>query len=388
MRRLVRLGAVIAVVAVAAGAGWWVATSGVVAGAGDGTGSGADADGSCRRARDRNGRATDPHRDRGPRRARSATRASTRCRAASSGTLTWTVPVGTVVDDRRARSTRSTAANRASLMYGSRPAWRTLEPDVSERRRRPPARGEPAAPRLHAQGRRDRPPLGRRHDGGREALAAGPRPDGRRLDRAWRGGLPARGDPDHRDQGDDWKPASGRAAPCWRRPRIGASSALDLDARDRDLFEVGDGGVDRAAGRHHRRRYRRSRSAASPRLRSDGQGGTSTTLPVTITPRRPAAAGSDLDAAPVDGVGRDRDPRERADGARQRPGRAHRGRLRGGGRRRRQPQTRRRRRIPGWRPRRDPRPTSSGSSRACSTAGWSRSRATASRPGDLVVVPS
>lgn len=47
-----------------------------------------------------------------------------------AGTLTWAVPVGTVVTSGQ-RLYETDGMNRASLMYGSRPAWRSLEAGVS-----------------------------------------------------------------------------------------------------------------------------------------------------------------------------------------------------------------------------------------------------------------
>jgi peptidoglycan hydrolase-like protein with peptidoglycan-binding domain len=47
-----------------------------------------------------------------------------------SGTLTWTVPVGTVVTAGQ-RLYETNGKDRTSLMYGTRPAWRALGPDVS-----------------------------------------------------------------------------------------------------------------------------------------------------------------------------------------------------------------------------------------------------------------
>jgi peptidoglycan hydrolase-like protein with peptidoglycan-binding domain len=48
-----------------------------------------------------------------------------------SGTLTWTVPVGTVVTAGH-RLYETNGKDRTSLMYGARPAWRPLGPGVSD----------------------------------------------------------------------------------------------------------------------------------------------------------------------------------------------------------------------------------------------------------------
>ena len=66
------------------------------------------------------------------------------------GTLTRLPELGTVLE-RGDQLYEVDGKRRPVLLYGARPAWRALEPDV-ERRRHHAARGEPQGARLHPQG--------------------------------------------------------------------------------------------------------------------------------------------------------------------------------------------------------------------------------------------
>ena len=126
MSRLVRLVGAIAVLGVVAGSGWWLVGRGAAA-----TPQAASTDPESATARQTAA-------------VERRTLTVTQKEAATlgfagtydvigglSGTLTWTVPVGTVVTAGH-RLYETNGKDRTSLMYGARPAWRPLGPGVSD----------------------------------------------------------------------------------------------------------------------------------------------------------------------------------------------------------------------------------------------------------------
>ena len=152
-------------------------------------------------------------------------------------------------------------------MYGRRPAWRTLEPDISNGTDVRQLEENLLLLGYTRKGDEIDRHWDYGHDGRREALAAATRSDGGRRDRARRGRLPARGDPGHRDRGDDGHrvgPGGALLSATSNRRVV----SVDLDADERDLLEVGATVDGRAAGRdddrRHRRRDRPRRGVVSP----------------------------------------------------------------------------------------------------------------------------
>ena len=297
MRRMVRLVAVVTAMAVAVGAGWWVASGGTVAGAtadragsGDGDGGAGAADLATATVERRTLTATETLGG------KLGYAGAYDVPGGLSGTLTWVVPAGTVV---RAGEPlyEVDGGDDASLMFGSRPAWRTLEPGVSN--------GFDVR-QLEEN-----------------LLVLGYTREGDVIDKHWDADTTAavkRWQRDHVRTADGilelgevvFLPEAIRVTDVTATPgsRVGPGGPLlsatsnrrvvsvDLSADDRDLVEVGatvivelpDGtttdGTVTEIGR-------------VAETSSDGQGGTSTTLPMTIT-LADANAGADLDAAPVD----------------------------------------------------------------------------------------
>ena len=126
MNRLVRVAAAAAILAAAAAGGWWLQQSGVAAGGPLAAESGDGADGALTTAEvERRTLTVTEDFD--------ATLGYTTdydVLGGLSGTLTWSVPAGTVVTSGQLLY-ETDGANRAALMYGSRPAWRTLDADAS-----------------------------------------------------------------------------------------------------------------------------------------------------------------------------------------------------------------------------------------------------------------
>ena len=121
-----RLVGVVMVVAVVAAGGWWLTSSGVVAG------PSASGDPDAQSATGRQTVAVE-------RTTLTVTEefgatlgydAEYEVLGGLAGTLTWVVPVGTIVTSGQ-RLYETDGVNRASLMYGSRPAWRSLEAGVA-----------------------------------------------------------------------------------------------------------------------------------------------------------------------------------------------------------------------------------------------------------------
>jgi peptidoglycan hydrolase-like protein with peptidoglycan-binding domain len=293
VKRLMRAVLAVAVVAAATGAGWWVAT-GAVAGQGGAAADPADdPDGAAAQAT-----ATVE------RRTLTATESldgtlgydgDYKIPGGLAGTLTWILPAGTVVTTGEPLY-EVDGSRRAFLMYGSRPAWRTLGAGVSD--------GNDV--RQLEQ----------------NLLLLGFTRKGDEINRHWDSDTTAavkRWQREHGQTADGvvqlgevvFLPEAIRVTEATEAPgsRVGGGALLsatsnrrvvsvDLAADERDLLDLGaavsvelpDGstmeGTVAAIGR----------VAESS---SDGQGGTSTTLPVTITLVDEDAA-TDLDAAPVD----------------------------------------------------------------------------------------
>jgi peptidoglycan hydrolase-like protein with peptidoglycan-binding domain len=124
--RLVRLVGAIVVLGVVAGGGWWLVGRGAAASPQAASPDAASATGRQTAAVERRTLTV------------TETEAATLGFAATydvigglSGTLTWTVPVGTVVTAGQ-RLYETNGRDRTSLMYGGRPAWRPLGPGVSD----------------------------------------------------------------------------------------------------------------------------------------------------------------------------------------------------------------------------------------------------------------
>lgn len=134
MSRLVRLLGAILVLALVLGGGWWLARGGVLAGSNGSSGSGTRDDGGGQQAG-----TTAQKTAAVERRTLTVTeeldatlRYAGEYRVVGNlgGTLTWTVPEGAVVTAGK-RLYETNGRDRASLMYGNRPAWRSLEAGVS-----------------------------------------------------------------------------------------------------------------------------------------------------------------------------------------------------------------------------------------------------------------
>jgi peptidoglycan hydrolase-like protein with peptidoglycan-binding domain len=294
VRRVLRLGAALAIVAAVVGAGWWAATSGVIAGSPADSADPAD-DGDAAAAG-----ATAPV----ERRTLTVTEtldgtlgyaAEYEIPGGLPGTLTWIVPVGSVVGAGEPLY-EVDGARKASVMIGTRPAWRTLESGV----------GNGYDVLQLEQNLHD---LGYTRSGDE-------------IDRHWDSDTTAavkRWERDHGQKADGvvqlgevvFLPEPIRVTEVTATlggpvggggPLLSATSSrrvvsVDLDATERDLVETGmsvqvelpDGSTTAGTVADI------GRVAESS---SDGQGGTTTTLPVTITLADPAA-GADLDTAPV-----------------------------------------------------------------------------------------
>ena len=296
MRRLAKLARIVvglAVVAAIAGGGWWL-LRGAVAGTNAAAGDGADAS-------ETSGETTTAAVER---RTLTVTEdldatlgyaGSYEVPGGLDGTLTWTVEPGTVVE-MGAPLYEVDGRERASLMFGSRPAWRTLDEDVSE---------GPDVRQLE------------------ENLLILGYLDADEVDRHW--------DDDTTAAVEDWQDDAGLAVDgelalgeivflpeairvtevqATLGARAGAGGAIlagtshrravtvDLDAADHELLEVGDAvDVELPDGSTVGGTVAAVSTVAE--TASDGQGGTTTTLPVTITLDAPGAGGS-LDEAPVE----------------------------------------------------------------------------------------
>ena len=291
--RPARIAAIGVIVVVAAGAGWWVASSRASAASGDGRNDAGDA-----AAQAALKTATVERRTLTVSESLDGTLGYAddyKVPGGLNGTLTWIAPAGTVVTTGEPLY-EVDGSHDASLMYGRRPAWRTLESGVSD--------GTDVR-QLEEN-----------------LLLLGYTRKGDDIDRHWDSDTTAavkRWQRDHGQTADGvvelgevvFLPEAIRVTEAGAAlgDRVGGGAVLsatsnrrvisvDLAADERDLLDVGtavsvelpDGatidGMVASIGR-------------VAESQSDGQGGTSTTLPVTIT-LSDAEAGADLDAAPVD----------------------------------------------------------------------------------------
>ena len=291
MSRLVRLIGALAVVTVLAGGGWWLTSRG--AAASPPTGAAAEADASSATATaavkrktltvtdDFNGTlgfAGDYH-----------------VLGGLSGILTWTVPTGTIVTAGK-RLYETNGHDRTSLMYCSRPAWRTMESGVAN-----------GADILQLETNLKKLGFTRKGDKIDSHWDARTTAAVKRWQR--KAGLPVDG---RVDLGEVvFLPEAIRVTEISAAlgtmvgpggPVLSATSnrrvvSLDLDAADRGAFDVGKAvqvklpDASTVAGKI-------ATIARIADSSTDQQGNTTTTIPVTITLDDPTAAG-DLDQASV-----------------------------------------------------------------------------------------
>jgi peptidoglycan hydrolase-like protein with peptidoglycan-binding domain len=289
--RLVRLVAALAVLAVLAGGGWWLTSRGAAASpppTGDGQAGNASATGTATVER-KTLTVTDDF-------------TGTLGFAGDydvigglSGLLTWTVPTGTVVTAGK-RLYETNGHDRTSLMYGARPAWRTMESGVTN-----------GADILQLE---------------KNLKALGYTRKGDKIDTHWdadttaavkrwqrKAGLPVDGSVDLGEvvflpeaiRVTEVTAALGTGVGQGGPVMSGTSSrrviSLDLDAADRDLFEVGKA-VEVELPDGSKVPGKIATIARIADSSTDQQGNTTTTLPVTMTLDDPMAAG-DLDQASV-----------------------------------------------------------------------------------------
>jgi peptidoglycan hydrolase-like protein with peptidoglycan-binding domain len=290
--RMLRILAGVAMVALAVGAGWWLASGGVIAGE---SASPADAADDAATAFET---ATVERRTLTVSESLDGTlgyATDYKVPGGLSGTLTWIAPAGAVVTSGEPLY-EVDGARDASLMYGRRPAWRTLEDGVDD--------GTDVR-QLEEN-----------------LLLLGYTREGDEIDRHWDDDTTAavkRWQRDHDQEADGvvelgevvFLPEAIRVteATAAAGDRVGGGSVLtatsnrrvisvDLAADERDLLEVGDSvSVQLPDGTTTEGTVADIGRVAESQ--SDGQGGSSTTLPVTIT-LGDATAGADLDAAPVE----------------------------------------------------------------------------------------
>jgi peptidoglycan hydrolase-like protein with peptidoglycan-binding domain len=296
--RLVRLVGAMLALALVLGGGWWLVRGGVLAGTSGSSGSGSGDRGGAQTATSEPKTATVERRTLTVTEELDATlRYAGEYRVIGNlgGTLTWTVPEGTVVTAGK-RLYETNGGDRASLMYGKRPAWRSMAAGMSD-----------GADVLQLE---------------RNLKALGYTRAGDEIDRHW--------DSDTTAAVKRWQKAAGLevdggldlgevvflpeairvtkieaalgsgigpGAPVMTATSNRRVVSLDLDASEADLVAVGkpveielpDGstvkGTVASVGR-------------VAQTSQDQQGGTTTTLPVTITLDDPRA-GSGLDEAPV-----------------------------------------------------------------------------------------
>jgi peptidoglycan hydrolase-like protein with peptidoglycan-binding domain len=289
--RLVRLIGALALVTVLAGGGWWLTSRG--AAASPPTGAAAEADASSATATaaverktltvtdDFNGTlgfAGDYH-----------------VLGGLSGILTWTVPTGTIVTAGK-RLYETNGHDRTSLMYGSRPAWRTMESGVAN-----------GADILQLETNLKKLGFTRKGDKIDSHWDARTTAAVKRWQR--KAGLPVDGRVDLGEvvflpeaiRVTEISAALGTMVGPGGPVLSGTSSrrvvSLDLDAADRDAFDVGKAvqvklpDASTVAGKI-------ATIARIADSSTDQQGNTTTTIPVTITLDDPTAAG-DLDQASV-----------------------------------------------------------------------------------------
>jgi peptidoglycan hydrolase-like protein with peptidoglycan-binding domain len=292
MSRLLRVAAVAVVVVAGAAGGWWLQQGGVAAG-GPATaeGDGGTTDGALKTA-------TVERRTLTVTEDFDATLGYTTdydVLGGLSGTLTWAVPAGTVVTSGQLLY-ETDGVNRAALMYGSRPAWRTLKSGVANG-----ADIRQLEENLRLLGYARKGDVIDRHWDSDTTAAV----------KRWQTAVGVAVDGEVELGEVVFLPESIRVTEVQAKLGSGVGPggtlmtvtsnrrvvSLDLDATDVELIDVGDAvsvelpdektvdGTVATIGR----------VAESSQ---DQQGGTSTTLPVTISLDDPAAAG-DLDHAPV-----------------------------------------------------------------------------------------
>jgi peptidoglycan hydrolase-like protein with peptidoglycan-binding domain len=292
MSRLVRVAAVAVVVVAGAAGGWWLQQGGVAAGGpvtADGDGGATDGTLKTATVERRTLTVTEEF---------DATLGYTTdydVLGGLSGTLTWAVPAGTVVTSGQLLY-ETDGVNRAALMYGSRPAWRTLKSGVANG-----ADVRQLEENLRLLGFTRKGDVIDRHWDSDTTAAV----------KRWQTAAGVAVDGEVELGEVVFLPESIRVTEVQAKLGSGVGPggtlmtatsnrrvvSLDLDATDVELINVGDAvsvelpdgtTVDGAIATI-------GRVAESSQ---DQQGGTSTTLPVTISLDDPAAAG-DLDPAPV-----------------------------------------------------------------------------------------
>lgn len=292
MRRLLGVVALVLVVAGAAGAGWWVATNrGSAASADESDAAGGDAASALATVTVERRTLTETEELDGT----LGFDGEYQVPGGISGVLTWMAAEGTVVVAGEPLY-EVDGSRRASLMYGQRPAWRTLESGVSN--------GSDV----------------RQLEENLRAL--GYTRKGDEIDRHWDSDTTAavkRWQRDHRMTADGvielgdvvFLPEAFRVTEAAAKlgVPVGPGGAIlagtstrqmvdvDLAADDRDLLDVGMA-VTVELPDHSRLDATVASIGRVAESAPDGQGGTTTTIPVTVTLADPAAAG-ELDAAPV-----------------------------------------------------------------------------------------
>jgi peptidoglycan hydrolase-like protein with peptidoglycan-binding domain len=291
MNRLVRLVGAVVVVAVLAGGGWWLTSRGAAAtppAAGDTQTDESTATKTAAVAR-KTLTVTDDF---------SGTlgyAGTYDVLGGLSGILTWTAPKGTIVTAGK-RLYETNGRDRTSLMYGSRPAWRTMESGVSN-----------GADILQLERNLKKLGFTRKGDKINSHWDADTTAAVKRWQR--KAGLPVDG---RVDLGEVvFLPEAIRITeiPAALGTMVGQGGAvisgtsnrrvvsLDLDAADRDSFEVGKA-VEVELPDDTTIAAKIETISRIADTSTDQQGNTTTTLPVTITLDDPTAAG-DLDQASV-----------------------------------------------------------------------------------------
>jgi peptidoglycan hydrolase-like protein with peptidoglycan-binding domain len=212
-----------------------------------------------------------------------------------SGILTWTVPTGTIVTAGK-RLYETNGHDRTSLMYGSRPAWRTMESGVTN-----------GADILQLEQNLTKLGFTRKGDKIDTHWDARTTAAVKRWQRT--AGLPVDGTVDLGEV--VFLPEAirvteisatlgtmvGQGGPVLSGTSSRRVISLDLDAADRDLFEVGKA-VQVKLPDGTKIGGKIATIARIAESSTDQQGNTTTTLPVTITLDDPTGAG-DLDQASV-----------------------------------------------------------------------------------------
>ena len=266
-----------------------------------------------------------------------------------AGTLTWLPDEGTIIR-RGGRLYEVDGRNRAVLLYGSRPAWRTLDADATDG-----ADILQLERNLKALGyTRKGDDIDRHWDADttacRQALAEGRRPAARRARRPRRGRVPDRAHPRHRSAGGARDRASGRVGSSCRAPPMSASSrSISPPTGPTSSPRATPSTVTLPDGSTTQGTIADEGTVATAGDEQPGGSRSTPTITITVSLDDPKASAA-YESAPVEVAvvreTRDRRPRR----AGQRAARAHRGRLRrrtGRGRRDDQARPRRARHLPG-----------------------------------------